>query len=229
MTGNQNYIKNHFQPSSQTGKARCEKCIKLSSVSIPWTRGSDRKSKLFIYDGIVLGVPIVAQQKRIQLGTERSQIQSLASLSGLRILHCHELWCSLQRQLGSGVAVALIKPPAWEPPYATGAALKKNWLNSIVFTCILCTSYILYLFIFGLFLGPHLQHMEVPRLGVELELKPTAYTTATATNITAQGNTGSLTHWARPGIEPGISWFLVGFVNYWAMMGTPRLCTLNHF
>ena len=126
MTGNQNYIKNHFQPSSQTGKARCEKCIKLSSVSIPWTRGSDRKSKLFTYDGIVLGVPIVAQQKRIRLGTERSQIQSLASLSGLRILRCHELWCSLQRQLGSGVAVAPIKPPAWEPPYATGAALKKN-------------------------------------------------------------------------------------------------------
>ena len=30
-------------------------------------------------------------------------------------------------------------------------------------------------------LGPHLRHMEVPRLGVELELPPPAYTTATAT------------------------------------------------
>ena len=30
------------------------------------------------------------------------------------------------------------------------------------------------------FLGLHLWHMEVPRLGVELELKPLPYATATA-------------------------------------------------
>ena len=30
-----------------------------------------------------------------------------ASLSGLRIWHCHELWCRSQTQLGSGVAVAV--------------------------------------------------------------------------------------------------------------------------
>ena len=35
--------------------------------------------------------------------------------------------------------------------------------------------------IFFFFLGPHLRHMEVPRLGVELELQRLAYTTATAT------------------------------------------------
>ena len=29
-----------------------------------------------------------------------------SKLSGLRIQHCHELWCRLQRQLRSGVAVA---------------------------------------------------------------------------------------------------------------------------
>jgi len=33
-----------------------------------------------------------------------------------------------------------------------------------------------------------------------------------------------LNHWASPGIEPTTSWFLVGFVNHWAMLGTPRLC-----
>ena len=32
-----------------------------------------------------------------------------------------------------------------------------------------------------LFLGPHLQHMEVPRIGVELALQLQAYATATAT------------------------------------------------
>jgi len=36
------------------------------------------------------------------------------------------------------------------------------------------------LFFFFLLLGLHLQHMEVPRLGVESELQLLAYTTATA-------------------------------------------------
>ena len=31
----------------------------------------------------------------------------------------------------------------------------------------------------------------------------------------------SLTHWARPGIEPLSSWMLVRFVNCWATTGTP--------
>jgi len=30
-----------------------------------------------------------------------------------------------------------------------------------------------------------------------------------ANYTTAYGNAGSLTHWARPGIEPATSWFLV--------------------
>ena len=38
---------------------------------------------------------------------------------------------------------------------------------------------------------------------------------------TAHSHTGSLTYWARPGIEPTFSWMLVGFVNHWATKGTP--------
>jgi len=38
----------------------------------------------------------MSQQKRIQLGTIRLQVQSLASLSGLRIQRCHEMWCRSQ-------------------------------------------------------------------------------------------------------------------------------------
>ena len=53
------------------------------------------------------GVPIVTQQKIIQLGTMRLQDQSLVLLSGLRIRCCCELWCRSQTLLGSGVAVAL--------------------------------------------------------------------------------------------------------------------------
>ena len=36
-------------------------------------------------------------------------------------------------------------------------------------------------FFFSCILGPHLWHMEVPRLGVEWELQLPAYPTATAT------------------------------------------------
>ena len=65
--------------------------------------------------------------------------------------------------------------------------------------------------------------MEVPMLGVELELQLPAYTTATATTVpdlsasltytTAHSNVGSLTHGERPGMEPATSWFLVGLVS----------------
>ena len=40
---------------------------------------------------------------------------------------------------------------------------------------------VLFLFCSFSFLGPHLQHMEVPRLGVQLDLEPLAYATAIAT------------------------------------------------
>ena len=36
----------------------------------------------------------------------RMQVQTLASLSGLRIQHCCKLWCRLRAQLGSCIAVA---------------------------------------------------------------------------------------------------------------------------
>ena len=49
----------------------------------------------------------MAQRKQIQLGIMWLQVQSLASLSRLRIWHCGELWCRLLMQLGFGIAVAL--------------------------------------------------------------------------------------------------------------------------
>ena len=63
--------------------------------------------------------------------------------------------------------------------------------------------------------------MMVPRLGVESELQLPVYATATerqiraasATYTTTHGNPRSLTHWARPGIEPATSWLLIGFVS----------------
>ena len=64
----------------------------------------------------------------------RLQVRSLASLHGLRIGHCRELWSRLQTRLGSRVAVTLawavsyssIRPLAWESPYAASLALKRK-------------------------------------------------------------------------------------------------------
>ena len=56
---------------------------------------------------LVWGVPIVAQWKWIWLGTMRLRVQALASLSGLGIRRCCELWCGLQMQLRFGIAVAV--------------------------------------------------------------------------------------------------------------------------
>ena len=60
---------------------------------------------------------------------------SLASLSGVRIRLCHELWCRLQMWMQSHIALALalavaiatapIRPLAWELTYASGAAPQK--------------------------------------------------------------------------------------------------------
>ena len=72
-----------------------------------------------------------------------------------------------------------------------------------------------------LFLGSHMWHMEVPRRGVEMELSRQSTPqvqqhqsqASAATCTIAHGNTRSLTHWAKPGIEPASSWILVGFIT----------------
>ena len=64
--------------------------------------------------------------------THEDRVSSLASLSGLRIRHCHKLWCGSQTWLLSCIAVhwpaaaALIQSLAWESLHAMGVAAKKN-------------------------------------------------------------------------------------------------------
>ena len=79
-----------------------------------------------------------------------------------------------------------------------------------------------FFFFFFFFLGLHLWHMEGPGLGDEMpdlshicELHHSC------------GNPRSLTHWAKPGLEPASSWILVGFLTRWATMGTPSLSFFN--
>ena len=76
----------------------------------------------------------MVQHKRILLASMRMRVRSLASLSGLRIQCCCELWCVSKMWIGSHllwlwcrlVATAPIRPLApWEPPYAMDLALKR--------------------------------------------------------------------------------------------------------
>ena len=64
------------------------------------------------------------------------------------------------------------------PPQGVGT--DPELLHSLLRSCVWKWS-LFFFFFFFVFLGPHLLHMEVPRLGVKLELQLPAYTTATAT------------------------------------------------
>ena len=54
-----------------------------------------------------VGIPVVAQQKQIQVVSMRMQVRSLASLNVLWIWRCPEMWCRSQMQLRSHAAVAV--------------------------------------------------------------------------------------------------------------------------
>ena len=63
-----------------------------------------------------------------------------------------------------------------------------------------------------------MQHIEVPRLGVELELKLLAYVRH------SHSHAGYLTYWVRLGIEPSSLWILVMFITagpQWELLGCP--------
>ena len=57
----------------------------------------------------------------------RLWVQPLASLTGLKIWHCHKLWHRSQMWLGSGIAVAWVGwQLAQELPDRVGVALKQQ-------------------------------------------------------------------------------------------------------
>ena len=80
-----------------------------------------------------------------------------------------------------------------------------------------CSHFIFYFYF--CFLGLHMWHVEVPRLGVESELQPPAYTAGPQDpSLICDLHHSSQqcqipTHWVRPGMEPAFSWILVGVVT----------------
>ena len=71
------------------------------------TEGEGLIHLLYSFNIFNFRVAVTAQWRRIWLGTMKLQVWSLAFLSGLRIQHCHKLWCRSKMWLGSGIAVAL--------------------------------------------------------------------------------------------------------------------------
>ena len=84
-------------------------------------------------------------------------------------------------------------------------------------------------------------HVEVSRLAVKLELQLLTCATATAAwdpsrfcNLHhSSGNTGSLAHWAGPGMEPMCLWILIRFVTtkpQWELLlDNYETCVCHHF
>ena len=74
---------------------------------------------------------------------------------------------------------------------------------------------------FFVFLGLYLWHMEVPRLEVELSCslwptpqpQPQQCQIRAMSEIIAHGNARSLSHRARPGIQPASLWMVVRFIT----------------
>ena len=99
---------------------------------------------------------------------------------------------------------------------------------------VFCIFFLLFVCLF-VFLGPHPWHMEARgqigavATGPRPQPQKCQIWATSANYTTAEGNTRSLTHRARPRIKPISSCILVGFVNHWATMGNPPCYFLNFF
>ena len=109
----ENFPRIAADPSNLSGEA-FENCWnQVYEWLCPWIRSTRvfRKAKLCCSLAHPVAFfkmrPAVAFPLWLSDNKLRMCVRSLASLSGLRIQHCCELWCRLHTQLGSGVAVAV--------------------------------------------------------------------------------------------------------------------------
>ena len=111
-----------------------------------------------------------------------------------------------------------------QPPKANQENLRE-WIRKHQNTSMQDTVF----FFFLIFWGPHLWQMEIPRLGVELELELLAYTTATATRDSSLLCNLHLSSWQCQILNPlseDRDWTLVlmdmSWIRcHWATTGTP--------
>ena len=88
-------------------------------------------------------------------------------------------------------------------------------------------SNLLLLFFFFYYLGAHMEVNQScscqPQPQPQPQPQQCRIRAVSVTYTTTLSNAGSLTHWARPGIEPATSWLLVRLFNPWATKGTPQI------
>ena len=105
---------------------------------------------------------------------------------------------------------------------------KEQWLRKYFPNHIIIAFFFFFCLLSFVFSGLYSQHMEVPNVGGLIRAVAASLwlqwgiRAVSMTYTTAQGNSRSLTHWARPGIKPAAPWFPVRFVNHWATTGTPN-------
>ena len=115
--------------------------------------------------------------------------------------------------------------------YTTFIVIIKYWLHfpwRTIYPCSLFYYLFIYLFSFCLFraapvaYGSSQARGGIGAVAASLWPQPQQCTiwAVSLTYTTAHGSTGSLTHWARPGIEHASSWMLIGFINHSATTGT---------
>ena len=88
---------------------------------------------LFCFFKSIFRAPVVTQLVKNSTSIHEDAGLIPASLSGLRICCCRELWCRSPTRLGSCIAVAVVRQTAavpiwllaWELPYAESVALKR--------------------------------------------------------------------------------------------------------
>ena len=84
-----------------------------------------------------------------------------------------------------GISLKITGGGCWGRRHKDWPGVDYDWgpgpsLHSPLHFCVFYYYYYYYYFLSLIFLGPHPRHMEVPRLGVELEHQLLTYTTATA-------------------------------------------------
>ena len=89
------------------GGLRGKEKLRVKNPKLNFSNRKERRNEPSSVKGRVRGFSVMAQRKRVRLGTKRLRVRSLALFSGLRIRCCRELWCRWQMRLGSGVAVAV--------------------------------------------------------------------------------------------------------------------------
>ena len=104
----------------------------------------------------------------------------------------------------------------WISVYSQFGTMVKGVMRGEMIKLVWGILFIIYLFIYLVCLGPHLQHMEVPRLEGLIQscsCWPTPQPHQRRIRATSATSAGSLTHCGRPGIKPESSWILVSFVT----------------